>query len=260
MKTSTKTIIWIAAASAAVLCGFLVAANYTMISAYVEAKRQGAEIRRQIRRLKADTTAIENFHNIVLMDMSGSMHGLRNTAVEGAREIIRSVKAASDTIGGARQNLTLVFFDGDERGRLRLDHAVYDEPVETEEGASGGLKRYIPDGCTPLYDAIGKVIVDHLDRVGPHDYVLMTIITDGLENSSVLYGAADIRKLVGSLSEKNWAFTYIGANQDAVYEGGRIGIKDSYNYDNTYNGYRKMIKSETTRKNGVISRLSKGEK
>ena len=84
----------------------------------------------------------------------------------------------------------------------------------------------------------------------------MTIITDGLENASQKYYAADIKAIVDSLSAKNWAFTYIGANQDAILEGGRIGIRDSYNYDNTRSGYRRMIGSENLRRNHEISRIT----
>lgn len=251
MKTYSKTLIWIAAVSAVIVGGLFVAFNYDSISASIAAKRERAELRKQLSQIQVDTTAIDCFHNIILMDQSGSMSSLRETAIDGAQEIINSIRVAQDTIKNAGQNLTLAFFDGAQE--LRLKYVVENQPIGD---AIADLEQYSPDGNTPLHDAIGTVIMNHLPKVGPHDYVMMTIITDGLENASQKYYAADIKAIVDSLSAKNWAFTYIGANQDAILEGGRIGIRDSYNYDNTRSGYRRMIGSENLRRNHEISRIT----
>lgn len=251
MKTSSKTLIWIAAVSAVIVGGLFVAFNYDSISASIAAKRERTKLRKQLSQIQVDTTAIDCFHNIILMDQSGSMSSLRESAIDGAQEIINSIRVAQDTIKNAGQNLTLAFFDGAQE--LRLKYVVDNQPIGD---AIADLKQYSPDGNTPLHDAIGTVIMNHLSKVGPHDYVMMTIITDGLENASQKYYAADIKAMVDSLSAKNWAFTYIGANQDAILEGGRIGIRDSYNYDNTRSGYRRMIGSENLRRNHEISRIT----
>ena len=251
MKTYSKTLIWIAAVSAVIVGGLFVAFNYDSISASIAAKRERAKLRKQLSQIQVDTTAIDCFHNIILMDQSGSMSSLRETAIDGAQEIINSIRVTQDTIKNAGQNLTLAFFDGAQE--LRLKYVVENQPIGD---AIADLKQYSPDGNTPLHDAIGTVIMNHLPKVGPHDYVMMTIITDGLENASQKYYAADIKAIVDSLSAKNWAFTYIGANQDAILEGGRIGIRDSYNYDNTRSGYRRMIGSENLRRNHEISRIT----
>lgn len=252
MKTSTKTLIWIAAVSAAVVGGLFVAFNYDSISATIAAKREMAKIRKQLSQIQADTTTIDCIHNIILMDQSGSMESLKETAVDGAQEAINSIRIAQDTIKNVGQNLTLAFFDGARE--LRLKYIVDNQPIGD---AKADLGQYSPDGNTPLHDAIGTVIMNHLPKVGLHDYVMMTIITDGLENASQKYHAPDIKDMVDSLSAKNWTFTYIGANQDAILEGGRMGISDSYNYDNTHSGYREMIGAENYRRNTRISRISK---
>ena len=201
---------------------------------------------------QADVAPVENFHSIILMDESGSMMALKKTAIEGAEEVIKSVQAASDTIANVNQFLTLAFFDGNN-GSLRLDYIVNNQAICDVEA---DLSKYSPEGATPLYDAIGETIVNHLDKVGPHDYVLMSIITDGYENYSRKYEASDIKRIVDSLSRKNWSFTYIGANQDAILEGGKIGIKDAYNYDNSHSGYKNMIGWDTHRRNSIISRIA----
>ena len=60
--------------------------------------------------------------------------------------------------------------------------------------------------------------------------MLVTVITDGFENSSLHYTAAMVKELVESLSAKGWVFTYIGANQDSVLAAGTVGIKSTMDF------------------------------
>ena len=73
---------------------------------------------------------------------------------------------------------------------------------------------------------------------------LVTVITDGYENSSREYDAEKIRALVKRLDEKDWVFTYIGANQDAILEARKIGINNAMNYDADEDGTREMWEKE----------------
>ena len=58
--------------------------------------------------------------------------------------------------------------------------------------------------------------------------VLVTILTDGEENSSRSYTSAHVKDLVDS---KSWKFVYLGANQDAVLTAQGLGINTSMDYD-----------------------------
>lgn len=44
--------------------------------------------------------------------------------------------------------------------------------------------------------------------------VVITIITDGLENALKEYTGAAVKQLVEQLKGVGWTFTYMGANQD----------------------------------------------
>mgnify|MGYP004566816155 FL=1 len=46
--------------------------------------------------------------------------------------------------------------------------------------------------------------------------VVVTIITDGMENASREYNGKTIKELVERLRGEGWTFTYMGANQDSV--------------------------------------------
>ena len=87
---------------------------------------------------------------------------------------------------------------------------------------------------------MGETLTE-LEKVATeNDIVLVTIITDGYENSSREYDAEKMRTLVKRLDEKDWVFTYIGANQDAILEAKKIGINNAMNYSADEIGTREM--------------------
>ena len=57
---------------------------------------------------------------------------------------------------------------------------------------------YNPSCCTPLYDAMGQALTRLRPKVGSEDKVLVTVITDGEENSSSEYTGKAI-KAVGTI-------------------------------------------------------------
>jgi len=73
--------------------------------------------------------------------------------------------------------------------------------------------------------------------------VLFVVITDGLENASREFGDRAGRKRVKQMVEHQaecyrWQFVYLGANQDAVLEGGGLGVaaNSAVNYASTPQG------------------------
>jgi len=89
---------------------------------------------------------------------------------------------------------------------------------------------YSPKSMTRLYDAIGSTIKDiksrikDLDKSERPEKVLFVIITDGLENRSREYNRSMVFEMISKREKKGWNFIYLGANQDAMAEGGKIGI------------------------------------
>jgi hypothetical protein len=75
---------------------------------------------------------------------------------------------------------------------------------------------YRPDASTPLFDAMGismGKLAAELEGTQAYN-VLVTIFTDGEENTSVEYSGQLIRKMVENLKDKKWTFTYIGTDHD----------------------------------------------
>ena len=69
---------------------------------------------------------------------------------------------------------------------------------------------------------------------------MVTVITDGYENASEEYDGKAIKAMVTRLREAGWVFAYIGANQDAIQEAGRLNISNALNYEPTAEGMMRM--------------------
>jgi hypothetical protein len=74
---------------------------------------------------------------------------------------------------------------------------------------------YAPNYMTPLYDAMGRTILETERRVGKGDGVIFTVMTDGHENASAEFTAEQVRNLVERRKAEGWKFMFLGADIDA---------------------------------------------
>ena len=86
-----------------------------------------------------------------------------------------------------------------------------------------------PAGTTALHDAICitiKRVKCKIDSLAcKPSRVIVMVLTDGQENSSVKYSNKDVIQRIRQCEELSWTFTFIGANQDAIATGTRIGFR-----------------------------------
>ena len=177
-----------------------------------------------------------NFYHLILLDASGSMSCIRQTALTGCNETIQSIRSMQSQNPDQQHYLTLVSFNTDAITNLILDNVKINDAKELSE------RDYRPNSCTPLYDAVGLSVLSLEKKLPESDYcALVTIITDGLENASTEFNAERLKKLVEEKKKQNWTFAFIGANQDEVMEAGRIGIHNSLSFEQTEGGTRKMF-------------------
>jgi hypothetical protein len=75
--------------------------------------------------------------------------------------------------------------------------------------------------------------------------VIVAIVTDGFENASALHSLVDVKDRVDRAHAKDWRVTFLGANQDAVMLGERMGIRRdrSLTYGHTMEGAREAFHS-----------------
>lgn len=186
-----------------------------------------------------------NVYNLLIIDESGSMSSIYDQALSGINETINGIRNAQTDYPNQLQYVSIVTFEGDGR------HAVKTRRDRVPVGKVEDMTRrdYRPGGSTPLYDAIGMSI-SHLDGfINKGDAVLVTVITDGHENSSKEYSGKAVKDLVARQREKGWTFAYIGANQNAVEVAKELNISNAMNFDASPEGTVMMsVRYEKARK------------
>ena len=163
----------------------------------------------------------ENVMDLVfILDKSGSMYDLVEDTIGGYNSYIEKEKAKDEKI-----LVTLVLFDTE----YRMLYAR--KPIEEVEKLT--REQYYADGCTALFDAIGRTITSLDNEVS--NKVLFVITTDGLENSSRHFSKADVRELIEG---HDWEFLFIGADIDSYSEALTLGIDEHHaaNYERSSRG------------------------
>ena len=190
-------------------------------------------------------------HNLIILDESGSMESIKRAAINGMNETVQSIRDAQKKHDDQEHIVSLVSFNSSEI------KGIYD-CVPVAEVKELTDKEYVPDCCTPLSDAMGLSLNHLRAKVNDKDKVLVTIITDGEENSSSEYNSAAIKALVDSLKEKGWVFAYIGANQDVLKVAQTISITNVMNFSSTDFGTTSAIASLRKSRDRMFSRIADG--
>ena len=168
---------------------------------------------------------------VMILDKSGSMHGLEADTIGGFNAMIEKEKKL-----GIDVRVTTVLFN-DKMDRLYEHREIRSVRPLTE-------RTYETGGTTALLDAVGDTIL-HMEQSGAADRqgtkVIVVIITDGMENASTEFTKAKVKELISDKQKKaGWDFIYLGANIDAAEEADAIGVRkaNAVTYKNTSSGVR----------------------
>lgn len=147
--------------------------------------------------------------NLIIVDESGSMSHLRKATLSGINETISTIRSAQEEYASTQKHtLTLVTFDsGSNRADVRT--MIDNKPIsEVKE-----FKDYMPNGCTPLYDAMGQSLTKLHNRIKDDSdaTAVVTVLTDGLENASKEWTVTELRRLIEQLKSEGWSFSYMGS-------------------------------------------------
>jgi len=173
-------------------------------------------------------------YNLIIMDESGSMQSIKPQIITGFNETVQTIKLAQEKYPEQNHLVSLVFFNG---GGTRIVH----DSAEVKSIKELKDKDYQPNYGTPLYDAMGFSLNKLKEKVKPEDKVLVTILTDGLENASKEYNQQTIKKLVEELRSKGWVFAFMGANQDVEKVAFSISINNHILFDASAKGTNKVF-------------------
>jgi Mg-chelatase subunit ChlD len=188
-----------------------------------------------------DTTLL-----VLVVDRSGSMETIREDMEGGIASLLKQQAAEAGTM-----LVTLAQFD--------TEYELLCSALPVAELAP---YRLVPRGGTALLDAIGRTIAsvrESLADVAPEDRpaVVFAVVTEGLENSSVEWNRDKVMAAVKDRIEAGWDFTFLGADQDAIREGGRLGVDagSSLRYGKSATGARMAMDSLSA----SVSRKRRGE-
>ena len=170
--------------------------------------------------------------NLIIIDESGSMQSIKKAAIDSVNETIQTIRSAQKKHEDQEHYVSLVTFNDDVK-------TVYEcVPVDEVKGLTA--ETYQPDCCTALYDAMGISLNALRKKAAEDDKVLVTVVTDGEENSSKEYSGKAVKALIDELKAKDWVFAYIGANQDVEAVAATISITNTLRFNATSSGVRGM--------------------
>lgn len=179
----------------------------------------------------------------IIIDRSGSMKAIAPSIIEGFNKLVEDQKSEPGEL-----TVSLVQFDSyyDEEASSPFSHRWGSETLKYNQiNDFAPLDKvnllshdnFHPRGGTPLNDAVARFIEETGTRLAamPEAFrpekVIVTIITDGEENTSKKHTRDSVRRMIEKQEKDyNWKFIYIGANQDSFQEGNSRGISSTLNF------------------------------
>lgn len=142
---------------------------------------------------------------VLIVDRSGSMVSIKAEADGAINAFLDEQKALE---GDAY--VTFVQFDNKYETVFEKVGIARVKPVSIQ-----------PRGMTALLDAIGQTVVNYVPRTEKTIYVIMT---DGFENASREWTNESVKGLIKESKQHGDEFVFLGANQDAIAVGTKMGI------------------------------------
>jgi len=206
-----------------------------------------------------DSQSKPTIHNVFIVDASGSMRGGKyNNAMIGLNELRNSIKKDTNT----NNTLTIVEFE-DTNIQTRLDF-VTTIPDHYDGMGTGSM--------TPLNQAVGETLErtfkKRKDSFNEEDKVLVSIFTDGGENSSMGKYANDsqgratvLASFIKELEAKGFTITFIGTKEEVNYAINTLNMKASNTlvHNNTSADVARSFSRTVTARESYSKSVSLGE-
>lgn len=173
--------------------------------------------------------------NLIIIDASGSMASKAEEIRGGLRLLFKEIK--DDAALGEAKIRTIVTQFSSPGHFKELVNSKKAEKL-TDELANA----YNPMGMTALFDAIGQGFGLVPEK---QDSVLVTIMTDGQENSSQEYNQKSITKLIAEKRKAGWTIAFMGTTEDALKQAQAMGVTagNAIAMSNSGAGFRKSMRS-----------------
>ena len=200
-----------------------------------------------------------SIYNLIILDESGSMSGVRQQTISGCNEKINTIVSAQEKYKDTQEHFVSIYaFQDNDKCPSR--YLIKNQPA-TEVGHINE-ELYKPWGATPLYDAVGSTLAD-LKAVTKDEEMAVgnvTIITDGMENASCHYSYAKVLQMIDALKEMGWTFNLIGANFDVEATASAMHIDNSLTFEQNAVGTQAMFETERSSRQQWFAKISESLK
>jgi len=198
-------------------------------------------------------------HVTAVLDASGSMGRIKEGTIEGFNSFFREQAEVEGEMTvtlyefSSKLSLTLTSTSGGDpfttknvRRQFRAQKLSEEVPTLTDENYEVG-------GQTPLYDAMNRAIDETGERLAglPEEerpgQVIVLVLSDGAENDSYAIADSVEQRITHQRGVYDWEFLFLGTDQDAMLESGKVGIDASLTVDfDTTNESTKRVISATS--------------
>lgn len=193
-------------------------------------------------------------YNLIILDESGSMYNIKKQIINGFNEIVQTVKGVEKQYPEQEHFISLISFNG-----LGITEHLFNAPVKDLQQINEYM--YRPDASTPLYDAIGfgvSKLEKFLEAKEDH-HVLVSILTDGEENSSREYTGSTIKRKIEELKTKGWTFTYTGTEHDVYRSAKDLSIDNVMQFSKNASAMKNMFEKERAARILYSNKIRTGE-
>lgn len=151
--------------------------------------------------------------NVFIIDASASMTSKADEVRGELRKQFKQLRKEKDF----RNRVYVVDFSGNG------DYRILAENIKPKSLKKELSENYHPRGMTALYDAIGKTF--KLIKNDDYDGVFVSILTDGMENSSTEFTLDQIKELIHEKRTKEkWGIVFSGTTEEALSQAKAMGI------------------------------------
>ena len=176
------------------------------------------------------------------------MLSIKNEAINNVNESLQTILKAQKENPDQEHYVTFVSFNN--------RHKTIWDRIPATEAKTITENDYNPSCSTALYDAMGFSLNELRSNVAHNDRVLVTIVTDGMENASREYNGKAIKILVDVLKAKGWVFAYMGANHDVEAAAAHISITNIMKFQATAEGTSMMTNRSNNSRERLYRRMS----
>jgi hypothetical protein len=197
----------------------------------------------------------QQIYNLIILDESGSMDCVYHQTITGCNETINTIKNAQESYAETQEHLISIYAF-QSHGKLPSRYIIKNIPALEVKHITND--DYVPEGLTPLNDAIGATLVDLKATTQAAENAIgsVTIITDGMENDSVHFSTEKVASMIEELKGMGWNFNFIGANIDVEKVGISLHIENTLSFLQDDAGTQQMWERERNSRRRYYNRLN----